>query len=186
METSVKIHNLNFHILIPREKLEDRIKHLGKEISSAYEKNDIPVLMGVLQGAIMFCAELAKSISIPVEMDFVRIKSYSGLETTGKVLMTKQWEKEVKGRKIIIVEDIIDTGNSILFLKEQLVKAGASQVKIASLLFKPDAFKFNYKIDWIGFEIGNEFVVGYGLDYDGLGRNLSEIYQLSSEKLKGK
>ncbi|TVQ50613.1 MAG: hypoxanthine phosphoribosyltransferase [Saprospirales bacterium] len=182
MEKTVKLHDLDFGILITRNILEDRILDLGKEISSAYKTDDIPVIMGVLQGAVMFCAELVKNIDVPLEMDFVRIKSYSGLGTTGKVLMTKQWEKDVKGRKILIVEDIIDTGNSILYLKDQLLKAGAKEIKIATLLFKPKAFKFNYKIDWIGFEIGNEFVVGYGLDYDGLGRNLPEVYQLSSDK----
>ena len=182
MEKTVRIHDLDFKILIPRNKLEKRILEMGKEISSTYTNDDMPVIMGVLQGAVMFCAELVKNVDVPMEMDFVRIKSYSGLESTGKVLMTKQWEKEVSNRKILIVEDIIDTGNSILFLKEQLLKAGAKEVKIATMLFKPKAFKFNYPIDWIGFEIGNEFVVGYGLDYDGLGRNLPEIYQLSSDK----
>lgn len=182
MEKTVRIHDLDFKILIPRNKLEKRILEMGKEISAAYSNEDLPVIMGVLQGAVMFCAELVKNVDVPMEMDFVRIKSYSGLETTGKVLMTKQWEKDVAGRKVLIVEDIIDTGNSILFLKEQLLKAGAKEVKIATMLFKPKAFKFNYPIDWIGFEIGNEFVVGYGLDYDGLGRNLPEIYQLSSDK----
>lgn len=181
MEKKIQLNDLYFKILIPRKELEKRIAQLGEEISSTYTANEIPVFMGVLQGAVMFCAELAKNISIPMEMDFVRLKSYSGLESTGKVLMTNQWEKEVKERVVIIVEDIIDSGNSILFLKDQLMKAGAKEVKITTMLFKPKAFKFDYKIDWKGFEIGNEFVVGYGLDYDGIGRNLPEIYQLCSE-----
>lgn len=179
---TVKVHDRNFQVLIEKNDLSRQIKKLGKEISTYYgKKGEVPMVISVLHGAVIFASDLVRAIDIPVEMDFVRLKSYSGMTSTGKVLMTQHWEKEVSGREVLIVEDIIDSGASISFLKQELLKAGASDVKISTLLFKPDAFEFDYKIDWVGFSISNKFVLGFGLDYDGLGRNLPEIYQLCSE-----
>lgn len=177
----VKIHDREFEILIKPGAVKLRIEELGRLISSNYGER-CPVVLSVMHGAVIFAADLVREIMVPLEMDFVRLKSYSGLESTGQVLMTQKWEIDLKGREVLIVEDIIDSGNSMEFLKRELLEAGASDVKIACLLFKPDAFKFNYPIDFVGFEIGNEFVVGFGLDYDGQGRNLAGIYQLKVEQ----
>lgn len=180
MEKTVRVHDRDFDILINKSEIQKRIKELGEAISVHYQKKTTPVIISVLHGAVIFSSDLVREISIPVEMDFVRIKSYSGLESTGKVLMTQQWERKLKDREVLIVEDIIDTGSSIDFLKKKIEKAGALDVKIATLLFKPQPFKYEYSIDWIGFEIGRKFVVGFGLDYDGIGRNLPAIYQLKT------
>ncbi|TVR77473.1 MAG: hypoxanthine phosphoribosyltransferase [Saprospirales bacterium] len=175
----VKIHDREFEILIDPRMVKLRIEELGKLITSHYGER-CPVVLSVMHGAVIFAADLVREIGAPLEMDFVRLKSYSGLESTGEILMTQKWERDLNGREVLIVEDIIDSGNSMQFLKKELLEAGAEDVKIACLLFKPKAFKFNYDIDYIGFEIGNEFVVGFGLDYDGHGRNLAGIYQLKS------
>ena len=181
MEGKVKVHDRNFKILIDRKKIASRIKELGGEIAAYYRtKKQPPIMIGVLQGAVIFTSDLVREIPIPLEMDFVRLKSYSGMKTTGQVIMTQKWEKEVRGKSVLIAEDIIDSGASISFLKSELEAAGAEEVKIATLLFKPNAFQHKYDIDWVGFSISDEFVLGLGLDYDGLGRNLPHIYQLTS------
>ena len=181
MEEKVKVHDRNFNILIERKKIADRIRELGGEVAAYYrKKKKPPIIIGVLQGGVIFTSDLVREISIPLEMDFVRLKSYSGMKSTGQVIMTQKWEKEVRGKCVLITEDIIDSGASISFLKAELMAAGAEEVKIATLLFKPNAFQHKYDIDWVGFNISDEFVLGLGLDYDGLGRNLPHIYQLSS------
>ena len=175
----VAIHDREFEILIEQDLLQSRIMELGGIIAAYYDKR-CPIVISVMHGAVIFAADLVRQMDGPLEMDFVRLKSYSGMETTGNILMTQKWERNLRGREVLVVEDIIDTGSSMEFLIRELKEAGASDVKIASLLFKPAAFKHEYNIDWIGFEIGNEFVVGFGLDYDSLGRNLPAIYQLKA------
>ena len=177
MSKVVRVHDRDFQILIDSDKIAVRVGQLGVEISKYYQGR-IPMIISVMHGAVIFAADLVRALDIPLEMDFVRLKSYSGLESTGKVLMTQHWEKKLENREVLILEDIIDSGTSMNFLIEKLREAGAADIKIACMLFKPRAFRYEYPIAWKGFEIGNEFVVGYGLDYDGLGRNLPAIYQL--------
>ncbi|TVR89095.1 MAG: hypoxanthine phosphoribosyltransferase [Saprospirales bacterium] len=177
MNELVKVHDREFEILLSREEIAARIDSMGREISAYYQMRK-PVLLSVMHGAVIFASDLVRAIDNPLEMDFVRLKSYSGMESTGEVLMTQKWEKSLENREVLILEDIIDSGTSMNFLIDKLREAGAADIKIASLLFKPHAFRYEYPIAWKGFEIGNEFVVGFGLDYDGLGRNLPAIYQL--------
>lgn len=174
---TVKIKDKEFVPFISAESIDQRLKILGAQISKDF-KNDNPILLGVLNGSFMFLSDLAKYIDIPSEFTFVKLSSYSGENSTGKVKNLIGLDSDLKGRKVIVVEDIVDSGLSMNHLLENLHAKEPLDISIVSLLFKPEALKFPVKIDYVGFEIANKFVVGYGLDYDGLGRNLPSIYQL--------
>jgi hypoxanthine phosphoribosyltransferase len=124
-------------------------------------------------------ADLVRTISLPLSCEFIKISSYSGMESTGKVMEVIGIPASIEGRNVLVVEDIVDTGNSMAYLKKQLESLHPKRIAIATLLFKKEAFLFNYPLDYVGFEIPNKFVVGFGLDYDGEGRNYPDIYQLS-------
>ncbi|MCH7402804.1 hypoxanthine phosphoribosyltransferase [Belliella kenyensis] len=173
----IKIKDKEFVPFITESELLDRINVLGKQISEKF-KDDQPILLGVLNGAFMFLSDLSKSIDIPVEVSFVKMSSYSGTSSTGEVKDLIGLGVDIKDRKVIVVEDIVDTGLSMSYLLELLSKKQPADVSVVTLLYKPEALKHAIKLDFVGFEIPNKFVVGYGLDYDGLGRNLPEIYQL--------
>ncbi|MCH7412790.1 hypoxanthine phosphoribosyltransferase [Belliella sp. R4-6] len=174
---TVKLKDKEFVPFISAESIDQRLKVLGTQISKDF-KNDNPILLGVLNGSFMFLSDLAKYIEIPSEFTFVKLSSYSGENSTGQVKSLIGLDTDLKGRRVIIVEDIVDSGLSMNHLLENLQVKDPLDISIVSLLFKPEALKFPVKIDYIGFEIPNKFVVGYGLDYDGLGRNLPSIYQL--------
>lgn len=162
---------------ITANSLKKRVEEIGNEISKDF-KEDCPVLLGVLNGSFMFLSDLAKSISTPMEVSFVKVSSYSGTSSTGNVKNLMGLDIDLKNRSIIIVEDIIDTGLSMTHLLEMVQKENPKKIAIATLLLKPEALKYPMEINYIGFEIPNKFVVGYGMDFDGLGRNLPELYQL--------
>jgi hypoxanthine phosphoribosyltransferase len=124
-------------------------------------------------------ADLVRTISLPLSCEFIKISSYSGMESTGKVMEVIGIPASIEGRNVLVVEDIVDTGNSMAYLKKKLESLHPKRIAIATLLFKKEAFLFNYPLDYVGFEIPNKFVVGFGLDYDGEGRNYPDIYQLS-------
>lgn len=168
-----------FELLIPEEKILNEIKRLAQEINQHYQDLN-PVFIGVLNGAFMFAADLLKNIDIPSEITFIKAKSYEGIQSTGHVSTRLGLEAPVKGRHIIILEDIVDSGYTINHLMEMLQDQKPASVNIASLLFKPEALKADLDIKYVGFSIPNQFVVGYGLDYDGQGRNLRDIYCLKS------
>ncbi|MCH7397599.1 hypoxanthine phosphoribosyltransferase [Belliella sp. DSM 107340] len=174
---TVKLKDKEFVPFISAESIDQRLKILGAQISKDF-KNDNPILLGVLNGSFMFLSDLAKYIDIPSEFTFVKLSSYSGENSTGKVKSLIGLDSDLKGRKVIVVEDIVDSGLSMSHLLEILQTKEPLDISIVSLLFKPEALKFPVEIDYVGFEIANKFVVGYGLDYDGLGRNLPSIYQL--------
>src|SRR5690606_9456075 len=140
--------------------------------------NEVPVFVGVLNGAFMFLSDLMKQYKKTCEVSFVKLASYEGTQSTNTVKQLVGLDKNVEGRTVIIVEDIVDTGNTVVELVKMFEDRGVKQLKIASLFFKPEAYKKDIKLDYTGFSIPNKFIVGYGLDYDGLGRNLPEIYQL--------
>ncbi len=176
--STIKVSDKEFAPFIPQEKIENEIHRIANEIKRDMENKD-PLFLVMLNGAFMFAAELFKSLDIACEMAFVKYKTYVGTHSTGKAneLLGIEAEK-VKGREIVIVEDIIDSGFTMSELLKDLNKKEAKSIKIATMMFKPNAFKFNYKIDYIGMNIGNDFIVGYGLDYNEYGRNLKEIYKI--------
>ena len=162
-------------ILFTEEDIQTRIKELGKELSEDY-KDKFPVLIGVLRGAVLFYADLVKELDIHLEMNFLAISSYgSGTESTGEVRIQYDMQESIKGRHVVVIEDIIDTGLTISHLKEILAARHPASVKVCTLLDKPSRRKVEVTGDYVGFEVPNEFVVGYGLDYAGKYRNLNYI-----------
>ena len=175
----ILVGNEKFKILIPQEKIQERVKKIGNQITKEYE-GKLPILIGILNGSFLFLADLVKHINIHCEIDFFKLSSYGDEKiSTGEVKMLKELNADINERHIIVVEDIVDSGLSIKFIQELLANHNPASVKIASLLVKPDSLKYKVKIDYIGFEIPNEFVIGYGLDYAQKFRNLNSIYALS-------
>lgn len=175
----VWVGNEKFVTLLSKEKIKKRIKELGKQLSKDYS-GKLPIFIGVLNGSFLFLADLVREVSIHCEIDFFKLSSYGDEKiSSGKVKLLKELNADISERHVIIVEDIVDTGLSIEFIKKMLVDYNPASVKIVSLLVKPDSLKYKSKIDYIGFEIPNEFVIGYGLDYAQRFRNLSSIYALS-------
>ena len=167
-------------IVVSEEQLQSRLKEIAAQIERDYAGQDL-LLIGVLKGAVMVMADLSRHINRHVEIDWMAVSSYgSGTKSSGVVRILKDLDRDITGRNVLIVEDIVDTGRSMAYLLEQLAAFHPKRVAIATLLFKKEAFSFNYPLDYVGFEIPNKFVVGFGLDYDGFGRNLPEIYQLST------
>ncbi|MCF6462270.1 hypoxanthine phosphoribosyltransferase [Clostridium sp. Cult1] len=168
-------------ILLTEEEIEAKIKELGKQITEDYKGKNL-MLVGILKGAVMFMAELAKNIDMPVLMDFMAVSSYGKSSTsTGIVKIIKDLDCSIENKDILIVEDIIDTGLTLSYLTDNLKKRGAKSVKIVTLLDKPDRRKANVPVDYRGFSIPDEFVVGFGLDYAEQYRNLPYVAALKEE-----
>jgi len=168
-----------FVSLLSEEKIQARIKELGKQITEEYE-GKLPIFIGVLNGSFLFLSDLVKQVKIHCEIDFFKLSSYGDEKiSSGNVKLIKELNADISERHIIVVEDIVDTGLSIKFIQDMLQNHNPASVKIASLLVKPESLKYKIKIDYIGFEIPNEFVIGYGLDYAQKFRNLNSIYALS-------
>jgi hypoxanthine phosphoribosyltransferase len=176
---TVKVADLTFKPLIPAETIAARIHELGQQIAKDYA-GKTPVLLGVLKGSTMFLSDLSRAIDTDCTLSFMKVSSYhGGTSSTGEIKRDMTLNEDLKDRHILIIEDIVDTGNTAVFLFNELQKSKPASVKMATLLFKPAAMKHDFKPDYVAFEIGNEFVVGYGLDYNELGRNLPHIYVLS-------
>lgn len=163
--------------LISNEEIQSRIKDIADDISERF-KEDIPILIGVLNGSFIFISDLMRKLNIDCEMDFIKLSSYAGKDSVGTVTLLKDISANITGRHVIIVEDIIDSGLTIKFLRDRLEGAQPKSVTIVTLLLKPDIANLDFKVDYVGFEIPPEFVVGYGLDYDQKLRHLPEIYRL--------
>ena len=174
---SIKLHDKEFEIYIDETEINSAIEKMANKISQDF-LNVNPLFIGVLNGSFMFASDLLKRITIPCEISFVKVASYHGTQSTGQVKELLGLVENIEGRAVIILEDIVDTGETIDKIYSDLLKKGASKIKIATLLYKPEAYKKLLPLDYIAIEIPNEFVVGYGLDYDGLGRNLRHIYKL--------
>ena len=164
-------------LLFNSEEINKRVLGLAEEINSHYDQQDDLVVICVLHGSVFFCSDLTKAMHKNITLDTVRVKSYSKTER-GNVKIINDISIDLEGKNILIVEDIVDTGQTISFLYNYIKDKKPESVKIVSFLFKPDVYKLNIKIDWVGFEIENHFVVGYGLDYNEKLRNLNEIYRL--------
>ncbi|SJZ50032.1 hypoxanthine phosphoribosyltransferase [Garciella nitratireducens] len=168
-------------VLIDQETLQSRIKELGKEISKDYIAKDL-LLICVLKGAVLFMADLAQNIEVPLEMDFMAISSYgNSTESSGVVRIVKDLETSIEGRDLLIVEDIVDSGLTLSYLSELLKGRGVRSLKICTLLEKPARKATDITIDYVGFQVPDEFVVGYGLDYAEKYRNLPYIGVLKEE-----
>jgi hypoxanthine phosphoribosyltransferase len=182
LNDKIIIGNDVFIPLITEEQLKIRIKEIGLEITNDY-MGKIPVFIGVLNGACLFHSDLIRNIKLECEIDFFKLSSYGDDKlSTGEVRLVKDLGCDVKGRDIIIVEDIVDSGLSIKFIEEMMEKHNPASMKVASLLVKPNSLRYNVKIDYIGFNIPDKFVIGYGLDYAQKYRNLRSIYTISDSK----
>ena len=178
---TVPIHDKQFSLFIPSEKIQERIEELAAQINLDY-KNEIPLFISVLNGAFLFTADLLKKITLDCQVFFIKLTSYQGTQSSGIVKNIIGLNEEILNRKIIILEDIVDSGNTVVHLLKEIEKHHPSEIKIASLLLKPTALKHDVKIDYLGFEVPDDFLVGYGLDYNGLGRNLNDIYKQQQSK----
>jgi|TARA_B110000116_G_C16478712_1_gene421482 hypoxanthine phosphoribosyltransferase len=174
----ITVKDKSFKPYISAEELQSSVEKVAAQINHDY-KGSTPLFLGVLNGSFMFFSDLLKSIDIECTVSFVKLASYEGTMTTGVVNELIGLSEDISGKDIILVEDIVDTGNTLVKLYEILKEKNPKSIKIATLLYKPEAYKKSYGIDYVGKEIPNSFVLGYGLDYDGLGRNLSSIYVLN-------
>jgi hypoxanthine phosphoribosyltransferase len=175
----VTLNDKSFELSIPYGEIQLAVNSVAEKINKDYALRD-PVFLVILNGSFMFAADLLKKIEFNCEVSFIKLSSYSGTHSTHKVRELIGVDKNLKGRNVIILEDIIDSGITMEYLLDELKKAEVEDVRIATLLLKPDALIKNIHIDYVGISIPNDFIVGYGLDYDGLGRNLPDIYKIMS------
>jgi len=173
----IKVHDKEFVPYLTSNEIQEQVTRVAAEINRDY-KNRKPLFIAILNGAFIFAADLFKQINVEAEIAFIKLASYKGVKSTGKVITAIGLDVELYNRDVIILEDIVDTGKTLSQFLPQLGHHQPASLKIAALLHKPDAMVHSIKIDYLGFTIPNKFVVGYGLDYDGLGRNIKEIYQL--------
>jgi hypoxanthine phosphoribosyltransferase len=174
----IQIQDKSFKPYIPESKILTRINEIAKEIDNDFEYKN-PLLITVLNGAFIFAADLIRSITIQPEITFIRVASYEELQSTGKVQEVLGLKENISGREVILVEDIVDTGETLNHLLQMLETLRPKSVKVVALLHKPAAQIKSRKPDYIGFDIPTKFVVGYGLDYNGYGRELRDLYQLA-------
>lgn len=173
----VRILDKDFELFIEAATIQERIKLVAAEINNDLKNKD-PIFIAVLNGSFMFAGDLMKEVSIPCEITFVRIASYRGMSTTKDLKEVLGLNEDIKGRTVVIVEDIVDTGHTIERLIQQFTALEPKEIKVATLLFKPKALIKDVKPDYVALEIPNDFIVGFGLDYDGFGRNLQDIYKI--------
>ena len=174
---TVKVIDKEFSLYIPQAKIEAGIQSVADQINhDLIGKN--PLFLVVLNGAFMFASELFKRLTIPCEISFVKLSSYSGTETTNVVRELIGLDHSLEGRHVIIVEDIVDTGHTIKYTIQKLKDLKATDVRIATMMFKPKSFQYDYPIDDKAMDIDDDFIIGYGLDYDQQGRNLPDIYKI--------
>jgi len=185
MEKKIKLHDKVFRPYLSNEEIEAAIDRLAEKVNADFEgSGEVPILLCVLNGAIMFTAAMMKRLRFKAELVSIKLSSYQGTSSTGTVLIPIGLTSPVVGRKVIIIEDIVDTGNTIVALKEMLLSKGAKEVRICTMLMKPEVYAKETVLDYVGMKIPNAFIVGYGLDYDELGRNLPDIYVVDEPQNK--
>jgi adenylate kinase len=180
MADTIKLHDLEFIPYLSEHELNEIVTKLSGSINTNYAGR-VPLFVVVLNGAFIFASDILKRINLDCEISFLRVSSYRGTSSTGEVKEMMPIGTDVSGRDVILIEDIVDTGKTMGEVKSKMLSEGANTVSICTLLYKPDAFAGNYRVEYIGVEIPDRFVVGYGLDYDGLGRNLPSLYQIKSK-----
>lgn len=178
----IQLHDKTFVPFISAEDIDAMLNRMVMEVE-ADMKGEVPVFIGVLNGSFMVVSDFVKKYSQPCEVSFIKMASYEGISSTNEVKQLIGLSQSLEGRSVVVIEDIVDTGNTIAELKRIFENQNVKQLKIATLFFKPEAYTKDIRIDYLGFEIPDKFIVGYGLDYDGLGRNLPEIYQLNTNTL---
>jgi hypoxanthine phosphoribosyltransferase len=173
----VTVHDKSFETYLSAEKIQQRVKEIATQIRKDYAGKR-PLFIAILNGSFMFAADLFKYLDMDAELCFIKLASYKGMRSSGKVVTSIGLEEDIFGKDVIIVEDIVDTGKTLHKFLPKLQHQQPKTLRIAALLHKSEATVFPLQLDYVGFVIPNKFVVGYGLDYDGLGRNYKEIYQL--------
>jgi hypoxanthine phosphoribosyltransferase len=173
----VQLRDKQFVPFISAAEIDFAIAKIAALVEADFA-DETPVFVGVLNGSFMVVSDFMKHYKLPCELSFVKMASYEGTTSTNDVKQLIGLDQDLTGRTVVIIEDIVDTGNTLLVLKELFKKQNVKHFKIATLFFKPEAYKQDVKVDYVGIRIPNKFIVGYGLDYDGLGRNLPEVYQL--------
>ena len=177
---NIEVNKKKFTPFITAQQINEQINILAADLNRDYEGKR-PLFIAILNGSFMFAADLFKAVTIEAEICFIKLASYKGTTSTGNVITSIGLDEPLNGRHVIIIEDIVDTGKTLNEFLPQLFNQQPASLKIAALLHKPDALVFPVKIDYLGFNVPNKFLLGYGLDFDGLGRNLKEIYQLIEE-----
>ena len=175
MTKKITLGDKTFRVMNPAEEIDKAVSRVAEQLNERYEGRT-PIFLGVLSGSFLFLADLVRKVDFNSQMAFVKISSYSGTESTGEVKQQLGIDFDIEGRDIIIVEDIVETGHSMTYLLDYLKAKNPASITICTLFFKPEKFLYEYKIDYTALSIGNEFIVGYGLDYNQLGRNLKDIY----------
>ncbi len=176
--SEVKVLDKTFVTSIPEKEIQDRIKIIAEQMNKDLADKDV-IFLGILNGCFMFAGDLFKSIDLKCQISFLKLASYQGTSSSGNVKRLIGINEDVEGKTVVIIEDIIDTGNTLESIIKQLKGYEPAEIKTATLLHKPDAYTKDLPIDYIGFSISNEFIIGYGLDYDGFGRNLKDIYTIT-------
>ena len=171
----MRIKDRDFEVFISEAELDGIVRRVAAEVSRDYEGRDL-VACPILTGAFMFATDLVRRLTVPCEIQFVRYASYSGMSSTGEVRCSLPFPPDLEGRDVLIIEDVVDTGLSMKRMLQDVWALKPRSVSVCTLFFKPGAFQGDYKVDYVGREIGNEFIVGYGLDYDEQGRTLKDVY----------
>jgi hypoxanthine phosphoribosyltransferase len=174
---NIKVHDKTFTPYITVQQIDEQINKLAADINRDYAGKN-PLFIAILNGSFMFASDLFKALTIEAEICFIKLASYKGTKSTGNVITSIGLDEPLTNRHVIIIEDIVDTGKTLNEFLPQLFNQQPASLKIAALLHKPEALQHPVKIDYLGFNVPNKFLLGYGLDYDGLGRNLKEIYRL--------
>ena len=177
---TIQVKDREFEVFLKEEDIQKEIKRVAAEINRDYAGKQ-PLFLCILNGSFMFAADLLKDVNIPCNVSFVKVSSYQGTDTTGKVKELMGLQEDVEGRHIIIVEDIVDTGYTMRDVLDSLAEKKAASVQVCALLCKPDKLKVDINLKYLAMNIPNGFIVGYGLDYDGFGRNSRDIYKIVKE-----
>lgn len=181
MEPRITLYDKTFVPFISARRLTEAIDRVAEKINADFaDARDVPVLLCILNGSLVFTSELMKRLTFPLELACTRLSSYVGTSSTGQVRQTLTLPEHLEGRRVIVVEDIVDTGNTISALSGMLQERKVAEVRICTLLLKPEAYHKEIPLDYVALEIPNRFIVGFGLDYDQIGRNLPEIYVLEN------
>lgn len=172
----IKLHDKTFRLYITADEIEEKVNGIAQRLNEDLKEVDTPLFLSVLSGSFIFAADLMRKINVQSDIAFIKLASYEGTESTGNVKQVMGLSKSVEGKTVVIIEDIVDTGNTIAELYRILKNAGAADIKICALMFKPGSYNKDIKIDYPVFSIPNDFIIGYGLDYNQLGRQYKDIY----------
>ncbi|HON19214.1 MAG TPA: hypoxanthine phosphoribosyltransferase [Salinivirgaceae bacterium] len=175
---TIKVLDKTFRKYISADKIDDRIREMARQINHDLNSKEV-VFIGVLNGSFMFVSDLMKNINFPCQITFIKVSSYQGTASTGNVKQLIGLNEDIAGKTVVVLEDIIDTGITLKQIHNELLNFQPAEIRYAALLLKPEAYRGDLNIDYVGFKIPNDFIIGYGLDYNGYGRNLSDIYVIA-------